>query len=74
MLIVDLPKKIEIRLAAMAQANGLTVDAFARNAILAHLEDCEDAAMASEAYSEFKAIGAKGIPLVEIERKLGLDD
>jgi predicted DNA-binding protein len=72
MLAIKLPEEAEVRLAAAAEANGQTMVSYAMDAILTYLEDCEDAAMAKEAYLEFKASGAKGIPLAEIERRFGL--
>lgn len=74
MLTFKLPEKTEARLAVMAKAYSQTAAAYAMEAALTYLEDCEDAAMAEAAYSEFKASGKKGIPLAEVERLLGLED
>ena len=74
MLAIRLPEEIEARLDALAKATGRTKTYYAREAILVHLEDLEDAYMAEEAYLRFKANGEKGIPLEEIERRLGLAD
>ena len=74
MLTIELPEEAEARLADVAKANGQTAAALARAAILGCLEDIEDAKAAKEAYLEFEASGAKGIPLAEIGKRLGLGD
>lgn len=74
MLAIRLPKEIEARLDALAKATGRTKTYYAREAILAHLEDLEDAYLAEDAYLRFKASGEKGIPLEDVERRLGLAD
>ena len=70
MLVIELPEEAEARLAAIAKANGQTMASYAMEAILSHMEDCEDARMAKEAYLEFEASGEKGIPLSEIVGRL----
>jgi RHH-type rel operon transcriptional repressor/antitoxin RelB len=74
MLALRLPAEIETRLEELAKATGRTKTYYAREAILAHLEDLEDAYLAEIEYLRFKASGEKGIPLEEIGRRLGLDD
>lgn len=73
MLAIRLPEEIETRLNALAKATGRTKSYYAREAILAHLEDLEDAYMAEEAYLRFKASGEKGIPLEDVMREYGLE-
>ena len=72
MLAIRLPEEIEMRLAALAKATGRTKSYYAREPILTHLEDLEDAYMAEEAYVRFNASGETGIPLEDLERRLGL--
>ena len=74
MLSLRLPEEIEARLDVLAKATGRTKSYYARKAILAHLDDLEDAYMTEVAYLKFKASGEKGIPLEEVERRLGLAD
>ena len=74
MLALRLPEEIESRLDALAKATGRTKSHYAREAILAYLQDMEDAYMAEAAYLRFKAGGEKGIPLEDVERRLGLAD
>ncbi len=47
-------------------------DLYAREAILAHLDDLEDFYLAEERMCDFRAEDA--IPLAELKRDLGLDD
>ena len=74
MLALRLPEEIENRLATLAKATGRTKTYYAREAILTHLEDLEDAYLAEAAYLRFKQSGEKGVPLEEVERRLGLAD
>jgi RHH-type rel operon transcriptional repressor/antitoxin RelB len=62
MLALRLPADIESRLAEVAKTTGRTKSSLAREAILEHLEDLEDYAIAIE---RMKKAG-KGIPLSEI--------
>lgn len=48
MLALRLPKEIEDRLDALAKKTGRTKSYYARQAIVEHLEDLEDIAMAEE--------------------------
>jgi RHH-type rel operon transcriptional repressor/antitoxin RelB len=73
MLALRLPEEIEIRLDALAKATGRTKSCYAREAILTHLEDTEDAYLAEQVYLKFKAGGEKGIPLEDVMREYGLD-
>ncbi|MDR1489023.1 MAG: DUF6290 family protein [Desulfovibrio sp.] len=74
MLAIRLPEEIEARLGALAKATGRTKSYYAREAILMHLEDIEDAYRAEEEYLRFRSSGGKGIPLEDVERRLGLAD
>lgn len=74
MLALRLPEDIEARLTTLAKATGRTKSYYAKEAILTHLEDLEDAYMAEAAYLRFRQSGEEGIPLEEVERRLGLAD
>ncbi|MBQ4566737.1 MAG: TraY domain-containing protein [Desulfovibrio sp.] len=73
MLALRLPEDIENRLTALAKATGRTKTYYAREAILTHLEDLEDAYMAEAAYMRFKASGEKGIPLEDVMKEYDLE-
>ena len=73
MLAIRLPEEIETRLGALAKATGRTKSYYAKEAILTHLEDLEDAYMAEDAYLRFKASGEKAIPLEEVMKEYGLE-
>ena len=70
MLTVRLPEQIEKRLAALAKKTGRTKTYFVREAILEHLDDLEDFHLAMARLEE----NLRGIPLKEMERRLGLED
>ena len=73
MLAIRLPEEIETRLDALARATGRTKSYYAKEAILTHLEDLEDAYMAEKAYKDFVASGAKAIPLEEVMKRYGME-
>jgi hypothetical protein len=56
--------------------NGLVQKIFLHSYLIVDIPcyDLEDAHMAEAAYARFKASGKKGIPLEEVERRLGLAD
>lgn len=74
MLAIRLPKDIESRLDALAKATGRTKTYYAREAILAHLDDLEDVYLAEAALERFRASGEKAVSLEDLERRLALDD
>jgi RHH-type transcriptional regulator, rel operon repressor / antitoxin RelB len=73
MLAIRLPPEIEKRLDDLAKMSGRTKTHYVREAILRHLEDYEDAALAEKRLDEFYKSGEKAIPLAEIMRDLGMD-
>lgn len=72
MLAVRLDKDLEARLERLAAKTGRTKTFYAREAIEAHLDDLEDFYLAEERLRDFRSEDA--IPLVEVEKRLGLDD
>jgi RHH-type rel operon transcriptional repressor/antitoxin RelB len=80
MLAIRLPPEIEKRLERLAKKTGRTKTFYAREAILNHLEDLEDAYIAEKALDEFYKSGEKAIPIEQVieelglEKDLGLDD
>jgi RHH-type transcriptional regulator, rel operon repressor / antitoxin RelB len=73
MLAIRLPPEIEKRLERLAKKTGRTKTFYAREAILAHLEDLEDAFIAEKRLDEFYKSGEKPIPLSEVMKRYGLD-
>lgn len=67
MLALRLPRDIEERLAELARKTGRTKSYYAREAILAHLDDLEDAYIAR---SRLKSDRAR-VSLEELETELG---
>lgn len=70
MLAIRLPKEIEERLEALARKTGRSKSYYVRQAILEHLDDLEDYYLALERLEQ----NLPGIPLDEVERRLGLQD
>ena len=70
MIAVRLPPEIEKRLARLARRTGRTKTFYVREAILQHLEGLEDYYLAVRRIEE----NLPGIPLEEVERRLGLAD
>jgi RHH-type rel operon transcriptional repressor/antitoxin RelB len=68
MLAIRLPEDIEARLSAMASETGRTKTAFAREAILAYIDDLEDYHLAEARARK----NCKTISLADVERELGL--
>lgn len=73
MLALRLPEEIENRLEALAKNTGRTKSFYAKEAILTHLEELEDAYMAEAAYTRFKASGEKTVPLGDVMEEYGLE-
>lgn len=74
MLAIRLPKEIELRLDNLAKATGRTKTFYAREAILAYMEDMEDLYLADKSMGALKSGKVKAIPLDQVERNLGLAD
>ena len=74
MLAIRLPKEIELRLDNLAKATGRTKTFYAREAILAYLEDMEDLYLADKSMRALKSGKVKTILLDQVERNLGLAD
>jgi RHH-type rel operon transcriptional repressor/antitoxin RelB len=70
MLAIRLPKEIEIRLEKLAKQTGRSKTFYAREAILEHLADLEDYYLAVARLES----NLPGIPLEEMEQRLGLAD
>jgi RHH-type rel operon transcriptional repressor/antitoxin RelB len=72
MLAVRLDKDTEARLEALSAQTGRTKTFYAREAIMAHLDDLEDFYLAEERLRDFRAGDA--IPLADLKAELGLED
>jgi RHH-type transcriptional regulator, rel operon repressor / antitoxin RelB len=70
MLALRLPKDIEDRLTALARKTGRTKSYYARQAIIEHLEDLEDIAIAEERLSD---PNAEWLSLEEVYERLGMN-
>ncbi len=72
MLAIRIDLDTEKRLEALALRTGRTKTFYAREAILAHLDDMEDFYLAEERMKNFRSEDA--ISLADLKADLGLDD
>jgi RHH-type rel operon transcriptional repressor/antitoxin RelB len=73
MLAIRLPEAISKRLDRLAKRTGRTKTYYAREAILAHLEDLEDTYLAEDRLADIRAGRSKTIPLEKAMKKHGLE-
>ena len=71
MLAIRLPADIEHRLEALAEATGRTKTFYAREAIVAHMDDLEDIYLAERRLEDLRAGRTRTFTLEEVERDLG---
>jgi RHH-type rel operon transcriptional repressor/antitoxin RelB len=73
MLAIRLPEAIEKRLDELAKRTGRTKTYYAREAILAHLEELEDIYLAETRLEEIRTGRSKTIPLETVMKNRGLE-
>ena len=71
MLAIRLPKEIEKRLDALAKATGRTKTFYAREAILAHLDDLEEIYLAEQRVADIHAGRSATVTLGDVIKGLG---
>ncbi|MGA7341510.1 MAG: DUF6290 family protein [Terracidiphilus sp.] len=74
MLAIRLPEEIEKRLDALAKASGRTKTFYAREAILAYLDDLEDYYIAKERLADIRAGRSTTVSLEEVMKRHGMVD
>lgn len=74
MLAIRLPEAIEKRLDQLAKRTGRTKTFYAREALLAHIEDLEDTYLAEAALKKIRSGHSKTISLESLMKKHGLED
>jgi RHH-type rel operon transcriptional repressor/antitoxin RelB len=74
MLAIRLPADIEKRLDRLAKRSGRTKTWYAREAILAHLDDLEDLQIAEERLRALKEGRSTTVPLEDVMKRYGLED
>ncbi len=74
MLALTLPRDIDERLEALATRTGRSKSEHAIDAILEHLSDLEDAAVAEQRWSDLQEGRSTARPLAEVVKSYGLDD
>jgi RHH-type rel operon transcriptional repressor/antitoxin RelB len=73
MLAIRLPEDIEKRLDRLAKRTGRTKTYYAREAVLAHIEDLEDIYLAEATLEDIRAGRSKTLPLESVMKKHGLE-
>ena len=74
MLALRLPQEIEDRLEGLAKLTGRSKSFYAREAIVAHLDDLEDYYLAEQRLDSLERGESKTIPLSDVLKKYGLED
>ena len=74
MLAIRLPSELEDRLENLAKATGRTKTFYAREAIMAHLDDLEDLYLAEQRLLDSRAGRSESVPLEEMMKRYGLAD
>ncbi len=74
MLTLRLPDEAEARLEALAKRTGRSKSFYARQAILEHLDDLEDAFLAEKVLERIRTGEEETFTLDEVEQELGLAD
>jgi RHH-type rel operon transcriptional repressor/antitoxin RelB len=73
MLAIRLPEDIEKRLDQLAKRTGRTKTYYAREAVLAHIEDLEDTYLAEATLEDIRTGRSKTLPLESVMKKHGLE-
>lgn len=74
MLAIRLPSDLEERLEHLAKATGRTKTFYAREAIVAHLDDLEDLYLAEQRLLDNRAGRSESVPLEDMMKRYGLAD
>ena len=74
MLAIRLPSELEDRLENPAKATGRTKTFYAREAIVAHLDDLEDLYLAEQRLLDNRAGRSESVPLEDVMKRYGLAD
>ncbi|WP_163875622.1 type II toxin-antitoxin system RelB family antitoxin [Rhizobium laguerreae] len=74
MLVLQLPPDIEARLIELSRRTGRSKSFYARQAILAHLDDLEDVYLAEKRLEELRRDESDTVPLAELLARHGLDN
>lgn len=74
MLTIRLPADLEARLGNLAKATGRTKTFYAREAIVAHLDDLEDLYLAEQRLLDNRTSRADSVPLEELIERYRLAD
>ena len=74
MLAIRLPSELEDRLENLAKATGRTKTFYAREAIVAHLDDLEDLFLEEQRLLGNREGRSESVPLEDVMKRYGLTD
>ncbi|MGO8077424.1 TraY domain-containing protein [Rhizobium leguminosarum] len=74
MLVLQLPHDIEARLIELSRRTGRSKSFYARQAILAHLDDLEDVYLAEKRLEELRRDEGDTVPLAELTARYSTED
>ncbi|MEH7880089.1 TraY domain-containing protein [Rhizobium laguerreae] len=74
MLVLQLPPDVEARLIELSRRTGRSKCFYARQAILAHLDDLEDVYLSERRLEELRRDGGDTVPLADLTARYGLDN
>ncbi|MGO8024160.1 TraY domain-containing protein [Rhizobium leguminosarum] len=74
MLVLQLPPDIEARLIELSRRTGRSKSFYARQAIVAHLDDLEDVYLAERRLEELRRGEGDTVPLAELTARYGVDN
>ena len=74
MLAIRLPEDVDARLACLARDTGRSKTFYAREAIIAHIEDLEDLYLAEKRLIQHRAGRSQSHSLEEVMKRYGLED
>lgn len=73
MLAIRLPKEIEQRLDALAQATGRTKAFYVREALLEYLDDLEDVYLAEKRLEDLREARTRAVTLDDVMKRYGME-
>ncbi|MBY5836882.1 TraY domain-containing protein [Rhizobium leguminosarum] len=74
MLVLQLPPDIEARLIELSRRTGRSKSFYARQAILAHLDDLEDVYLSEKRLEELRRDEGDTVPLAELTARYSAED
>jgi RHH-type transcriptional regulator, rel operon repressor / antitoxin RelB len=71
---VQLPEEVVARLNVLASRSGRSTESYVADAVLEHLDDLDDVALAEQRLEEIRAGRSEPIPLEDVMKRYGMED